>query len=149
VEAIGPHLSEIKRQGVRVVTNGGGMNPKGTIVMWMRIRDVYPGSEFFPSRIQIYSIPDPGSKFFPTGSRIHIKEFKYFNPKKMVSEHSEIWSGLLIPDPDPGSWSWLYTHPGSRAQKGTGRNTAVTDPDQQWLGNGTIKLPKFYWNDDL
>ncbi len=26
----------------------------------LRIRDVYPGSEFFPSRI-----PDPGSKFFP------------------------------------------------------------------------------------
>jgi hypothetical protein len=36
-------------------------------------RDVYPGSEFFPSRV-----PDPN--FFP--SRICIKEFKYFNPKK-------------------------------------------------------------------
>jgi hypothetical protein len=30
VESLGPHLAEIKRQGVRVVTNGGGMNPKGT-----------------------------------------------------------------------------------------------------------------------
>jgi hypothetical protein len=38
----------------------------------LRIRDVYPGSEFFH--------PDPGS-------RIRIKEFKYF--------------GLFNPDPDP------------------------------------------------
>jgi hypothetical protein len=66
-----------------------------------------PGSEFFPSRIRIFSIPDPnffhpGSEFFPSripypifsipdpiffsipdpnlfhpGSRIRIKEFKY------------------------------------------------------------------------
>jgi hypothetical protein len=36
--------------------------------------DVYPGS-----RIRLFSIPDPGS-------RIRIKEFKYFNPKKMVSK---------------------------------------------------------------
>jgi hypothetical protein len=26
-----------------------------------RIRDVYPGSDFFPSRIRTVSIPDPGS----------------------------------------------------------------------------------------
>jgi hypothetical protein len=41
-----------------------------------------PGSDFFPSRI-----PDP--TFFHPGSRILIKEFKYFNPKKgkkMVSK---------------------------------------------------------------
>jgi hypothetical protein len=43
-----------------------------TFLTVLRIRDVYPGSEFFPSRI-----PDPGSKRFP----IRIKEFKYFNPK--------------------------------------------------------------------
>jgi hypothetical protein len=36
-----------------------------------------PGSDFFPSRIRIF--------FYP-GSRIRIKEFKYFNPKKMVSK---------------------------------------------------------------
>jgi hypothetical protein len=34
----------------------------------LRIQDVYP---------------DPGSEFFP--SRIRIKEFKYFNPKQIVS----------------------------------------------------------------
>ncbi len=31
------------------------------------------------SRIRLFSIPNPGSDFF--SSRIHIKEFKYFNPK--------------------------------------------------------------------
>jgi hypothetical protein len=36
----------------------------------LRIRDVYPGSEFFPSRIRI-------------------KEFKYFNPK-MFAKFSEV-----------------------------------------------------------
>jgi hypothetical protein len=48
----------------------------------LRIRDVYPGSDFFPSRIL-----DPNC--FHPGSRILIKEFKYFNPqkiKKMVSK---------------------------------------------------------------
>jgi hypothetical protein len=42
-----------------------------------RIQD--PGSDFFRSRIL-----DPGSEFFHPGSRIRIKEFKYFsifNPK--------------------------------------------------------------------
>jgi hypothetical protein len=41
----------------------------------LRVLDVYPGSEFFPSWI-----PDPN--FFHPGSQIHIKELKYFNPKK-------------------------------------------------------------------
>ncbi len=51
----------------------------------------HPGSDFFSSRIRLFSIPDPGSDFFLPGSRIRIKEFKY--------------------------WSWLFTHPGSRGQK--------------------------------
>ena len=48
----------------------------------LRIRDVYPGSEFFLSRI-------------PS------KEFIYFHPKN-VSKLSEIWLGCLS-IPDPGS----------------------------------------------
>ncbi len=50
-----------------------------------RIRDVYPGSDFLPSRIRTVSIPDPGSSY--------IKELKYFNPqksKKMVSKLKKI-----------------------------------------------------------
>ncbi len=39
----------------------------------LRIRDVYPRTDFFPSRIQLFSIPDPN--FFHPGSRIHKKEF--------------------------------------------------------------------------
>jgi hypothetical protein len=41
----------------------------------LRIRDVYPGSEFFPSRV-------PDSNLIHTGSRIRLKEFEYFNPPK-------------------------------------------------------------------
>jgi hypothetical protein len=37
----------------------------------------YPGSDFLSSRI-------PDTTFFHPGSRIHIKEFKVFNPKKIV-----------------------------------------------------------------
>lgn len=29
IEAIAPHLAEIKRRGIRIVSNGGGMNPSG------------------------------------------------------------------------------------------------------------------------
>ncbi len=44
----------------------------GTAVL--RIRDVYPGSDFFPSRIRTVSIPDPGSRGQKgTGSRIRIR----------------------------------------------------------------------------
>ncbi len=59
----------------------------------LRIRNVYLGSEFFPSRIQIFSIPDPGSAF-------RIKEFKYFNPKQMVSKKSET---IRVVHPGSGS----------------------------------------------
>ncbi len=53
----------------------------------------------------------------------------------MVSKLSEIWSGLLISDPDPGSRSWLFTHPGSRIQgskKGTGSGIRNTDRKEHW-----------------
>ncbi len=49
------------------------------------------GSKFFPSRIRIFSIPGPGS-------RIRIKEFKYFNQK--------IWF-LSSQKYDPGFPSWI------------------------------------------
>jgi hypothetical protein len=52
----------------------------------------HPGSDFFPFQ-------NPGTKFFHPGSRIRIKEFKYFT-QNIVSKLSEIWSGLFNPDPD-------------------------------------------------
>ncbi len=67
-------------------------------------------------------IPDPKffhpeSEFFRPGSRICIKEFKYFNPKNGFKAHRVV---------HPGSGSRFFTHSGSRGQKGTGsriRNT--------------------------
>jgi hypothetical protein len=46
-------------------------------------------------------IPDPGSEFFP--SRIRIKEFKYFNPKKwfLSSRKYDPGCSSRIRDPDP------------------------------------------------
>ncbi len=87
-----------------------------------------PGSDFFPSRIRTVSIPDPGS-------RILIKEFTYFNPKKpkewfLSSKKYDPGSGLFIPDPRYGCW--LSTHPGSRGQKGTKSRIPDSDP-QHWL----------------
>ncbi len=55
----------------------------------LRIRDVYPRSDFFPSRI-----PDPGS----ASKNLSILT------QKMFSKLQEIWSGLFIPDPE----SWLF-----------------------------------------
>jgi hypothetical protein len=51
---------------------------------WYRYRYIFksvadPGCL---SRIRLFSIPDSGSEFFHPGSRIRIKEFKYFNPQK-------------------------------------------------------------------
>jgi hypothetical protein len=55
-----------------------------------------PGSDFFPSQI-----PDPNC--FRPGSRIPIKEFKYFNPKEwfLSSRKYDPGCSSRIPDPDP------------------------------------------------
>ncbi len=105
-----------------------------------------PGSEIFPSWI-----PDPESKFFPSpipnpqsqffpsldpGSRIHIKKFKYFNPKKWFLSSQKYDPGFpsriripririltfypsQIPISDPRSRSWI-PDPESSDKKGTG-----------------------------
>jgi hypothetical protein len=53
----------------------------------------------------IFSIPDPGFDFFYPGFRIHIKEFKYFNPKNCFLSLQKYDPGcssrIRIPDPDP------------------------------------------------
>jgi hypothetical protein len=63
----------------------------------------------FP-RILIFSIPDPGSFFHPGSTASN-----YFSilTQKIVSKLSEKWSGLFIPDSDPG----FFTHSGSRGPK--------------------------------
>ncbi len=77
----------------------------------LRIRDVYSGSDFFPSRIRIGSIPYPH------------QIIKYLTQKKWIINSRKY---------DPCcSGSWLFTHPGSRIQ-GSKRHR-IADPDQQPL----------------
>jgi hypothetical protein len=74
-------------------------------------------------------IPDsnflhPGSEFFP--SRIRIKEFKYFKPKKWFLSSRKY-------DPGSSSWTRILTFlsipdPASRGQKGTGSQIRIRDP---------------------
>jgi hypothetical protein len=79
-----------------------------------------PGSDFFPSWI-----PDPN--FLHPGSRILIKEFKYFNPKKWFLSSRKYDPGcssrIRIPESDPDFLP--IPDPGSRGQKGTGSVTLV------------------------
>ncbi len=104
-----------------------------------------PGSEFFPSRI-------PGPIFFHPGSRISIKEFTYFNPKKWFISSRKYDPGCssririltFYPSPIPD--------PGYMGQKGTGsrirnRNTGGNQWDNrlqllnQWENGRTGKIP--------
>ncbi len=118
-----------------------------------------PGSEFFPSRF-----PDPGSKFFfildpwsqicifsipDPGSRMHIKEFKCFNPKKWFlssqkydpSFTSRIRIPNLDPDflpiPDPNLGSQI---PNPGIKKAPDSWFRIPDPDSQhwrfWVCSG-------------
>jgi len=87
------------------------MYSAGVLITVWRIRDVYPGSDFFPSRIPDpnISIPDPGSAS---------KNLRILT-QKMVSKLKEIClccsSRIRIPDPNPD----LLHIPdiGSRSQK--------------------------------
>jgi hypothetical protein len=79
----------------------------------LRIRDVYPGSEVFSSRI-----PDQEDSRI----RIRIKEFKYFNTKKMFLRSRKYDPGCSsriripdfdfypsqIPDTDPQHCLWVF-----------------------------------------
>ncbi len=71
------------------------VNGKKTV---LRILDVYPGS-----RIRLFSIPDPNC--LHPGSRIRIKDFKYFNPKKWFLSSRKYDPGCSSRIPDPGSGS--------------------------------------------
>ncbi len=74
------------------------------------------------------SISDPGTEFFHPGPRIHIKEFKKFNPKKWFLSSRKYDPGCLSRIPDP--YFLPILNPGPRGEKGTGsririRNTVI------------------------
>ncbi len=90
---------------------------------------MYPGSEFFPSRILICSIPDPGSA----------SKILSILTQKMVSSRSKIWSGFFISDPDPDFIP--IPDPGSRGSK----RHRIPDPQhckksKQKVCNGISKV---------
>ncbi len=70
----------------------------------LRIRDISPGYNFFPSRIRIFSIPDHG---FASKNVSILAPIKWFQRSQ--------WSGLFIPDPDPDFLP--IPDPGSRGKK--------------------------------
>ncbi len=95
-----------------------------------------PGSECFPSWIRIFPsrITDPGYQS---------NNLSILTQKIGVSKLSEIWSRFIILDPDPGSWSCFFTHPGSRIQ-GSKRHQ-ILDPDpQHWSEHMVIRTKSLY-----
>jgi hypothetical protein len=84
----------------------------------LRIRDVYPGS-----RIRLFSIPDPNC--LHPGSRLRIKEFKYFYAKKWFLSSRKYDPGCSSRIPDPDANFLPIPDPGSRGQKGPGSGSAT------------------------
>jgi hypothetical protein len=91
-------------------------------------------------RIRGMFIPDPN--FFYPGPRIQDQKdprIRICNPnlsiltQTIITKLSEIWSKIFILDPDPGSGSWFFAHPGSRIQ-GSKRHR-IPDP-----GSGSATL---------
>ncbi len=87
-----------------------------------------------------FRVADPGclsrprSDFFHPGSRITIKEFKYFNRIKWFLR-SRKYDSVVHPI------SWLFTHPGSGIQgsKGTGSRILIRNTDLL-----TVKGPRIF-----
>jgi hypothetical protein len=95
-----------------------------------RIRDVYPGS-----RIRLFSIPDPNC--LHPGSRILIKEFKYFNPKKakkwfLSSKKYDPGCSSRIPDPNVDFLPSRIPDPGVKKAPNPGSRIRIPDP-QHWV----------------
>ncbi len=78
-----------------------------------------------------FSITDPqGQKDSGSRIRIRIKEFKFLTPKIILSSRNR------IRDVHPGSWSWIFTHPGpgiqmSKRHQIPDPGSRIPDPDPQ------------------
>ncbi len=149
-----------------LVLSQNAFSTKGSIIIqqiWRRNFQFCWSGMFIPdpeSRIRMFPIPDPGYwiqifSILDPRSQIWIFPFQVLDPgcisknlsiltKKMVSQLLEIWSRFSIPDPDPGSGSWLFTYPRARSwipdpesrdQKGNG--SLIPDPGS---GFGTLEI---------
>jgi hypothetical protein len=96
----------------------------------LRIRDVYPGSDFFPSRIQGWQDPGAGS----ASKNLCILT------QKSYTKFWKIISVMFIPD--PRSWLWIFSHPGSRVKKAPDPGS---DPQlcSVWFFN--ILFARYFW----
>jgi len=90
----------------------------------------------------------PGSEFFPTGSRIRIKEYKYFNPKKWFLNSRKYDPGcssrFRISDPEPDFLP--IPDPGSRGQE---KRHRIPDPQhcckfREKYQKNKIKIQRHY-----
>ncbi len=92
----------------------------------LRIRDVYPGSDFFPSRIRIFSFPDPHI-FLPGSASKNLSILTL----KSISKLLEIWSGLFF----------LFFYP-----------SRILDPGVKkapYPGSGSATLFFYFFNDNF
>ncbi len=125
---------------------------------WSGMFIPYPGSEFFHPRSRILDpnffhpgalIPDPNFFIRGPGSRIRIKEFRYFNPKKWFLSSQKYDPGfpsrIRIPDPDPDFLPIPDPDPVSQipnpgVKKAPEPGSRIPDPDSQhwkfWLCSG-------------
>ncbi len=99
-----------------------------------------PGSEFFHPGSQVKKIPD-------SGSRVRIKEFKYFYPKKLFLSSRKY---------DPGCLSWIripeldflpFPGPGAKKAPDTGSATLknytvyiLCQKRRIWMGRSWIRI---------
>ncbi len=106
----------------------------------LRIRDVYPGS-----RIRLFSIPDPNC--LHPGSRILIKECKYFNPQKakkwfLSSKKYDPGCSSRIPDPDADFLPSRIPDPGVKKVPNPGSRIRIRNTERNLEKNYFIGILK-------
>ncbi len=107
---------------------------------WPPYRAPYCADPGCLSRIRLFSIPDPN--FFHPGSRIHIKEFKYFSPKNCILSSRKYDPGcssrirILVFYPSRIQWSKRHRIPDPDPQN-TVRNPGCAYFDVDFLGPGS------------
>jgi hypothetical protein len=131
------YFSELKKKcselpgrgaGHYASSSGGGGRRQSTgsitshhLYTVLRIRDVYPGSDFFQCRIRLFSIPNPGSELFPSRVPDRHQKIVFYSSRKYDPGCSS-----RIPDPDPDFFP--IPDPGSQIQGS--KMHRIPDPQQ-------------------